>query len=37
LLALVGLIVLRSIYMAFLFGFLAYQSYQSIQGRYGRL
>jgi len=37
LLALVGLIVFRSIYMAFLFGFLAYQSYQSVQGRYGRL
>jgi len=37
LLALVGLIVFRSIYMAFLFGFLAYQSYQSLQGRYGRL
>ena len=37
LLALVGLLVFRSIYMALLFGFLAYQSYQSVQGRYGRL
>jgi len=37
LLALIGLIAFRSIYMAFLFGFLAYQSYQSAQGRYGRL
>jgi Zn-dependent protease len=37
LLALIGLIAFRSIYMAFLFGFLAYQSYQSMQGRYGRL
>lgn len=34
LLALMGLIVFRSLYMAFLFGFLAYQSYQSIRGRY---
>lgn len=36
LLALVGLIAFRSLYMAFLFGFLAYQSYQSVHGRYGR-
>ena len=36
LLALVGLIAFRSLYMALLFGLLAYQSYQSIQGRYGR-
>jgi Zn-dependent protease len=33
---LVSLILLRSIYMAFLFGFLAFQSYQSLQIRYGR-
>jgi Zn-dependent protease len=32
--ALLGLIYFRSIYMAFLFGFLAFQSYQSLQGRY---
>ena len=37
LLALVGLIAFRSLYMALLFGFLAYQSYQMVQGRYGRL
>jgi stage IV sporulation protein FB len=36
LLALVGLFAFRSLYMALLFGFLAFQSYQSIQGRYGR-
>jgi len=36
LVALVGLIAFRSLYMALLFGFLAYQSYQSVQGRYGR-
>ena len=34
--ALVALLFLRSIYMAFLFGFLAFQSYQSLQSRYGR-
>ncbi|MBM3124576.1 MAG: hypothetical protein FJZ87_05815 [Chloroflexi bacterium] len=34
LLALVGLIALRSVYMAILFGLLAFQSYQAIQGRY---
>ena len=34
--ALVGLVFLRSVYMALLFGFLAYQSYQSLQNRYGR-
>jgi Zn-dependent protease len=33
--ALVGLIFLRSIYMALLFGFLAFQSYQALQNRYG--
>lgn len=33
--ALVGIIALRSLYMALLFGFLAFQSYQSLQGRYG--
>src|SRR6185369_3714348 len=33
--ALVGLLFFRSIYMALLFGFLAYQSYQSIQSRFG--
>ncbi len=32
--ALIGLVFLRSIYMAFLFGFLAYQSYQSLQNRF---
>ena len=37
LLALIGLIAFRSLYMAFLFGFLAYQSYQSVRGRYGSL
>ena len=35
LVALAGLLVLRSIYMAFLFGLLAFQSYQSLQGRSG--
>ena len=34
LVAFVSLIALRSIYMAFLFGLLAFQSYQSLQGRY---
>ena len=33
--ALLALLFLRSIYMAFLFGFLAFQSYQSLQSRYG--
>jgi stage IV sporulation protein FB len=33
--ALVALLFLRSIYMTFLFGFLAYQSYQALQIRYG--
>jgi Zn-dependent protease len=33
LVAIAGLILLRSIYMAFLFGLLAFQSYQSLQGR----
>ena len=33
--AVVALFLLRSIYMAFLFGFLAFQSYQSLQNRYG--
>ena len=32
--ALVGLLTLRSVYMALLFGLLAFQSYQSLQGRY---
>jgi Zn-dependent protease len=32
--ALLGLLYFRSIYMAFLFGFLAFQSYQSLQRRY---
>jgi len=32
--ALIGLVFLRSIYMALLFGFLAYQSYQSLQNRF---
>jgi membrane-associated protease RseP (regulator of RpoE activity) len=35
LLALVGLIAFRSLYMALLFGLLAYQSYQSVRGSYG--
>lgn len=33
--ALVGLVFLRSVYMALLFGFLAFQSYQALQNRYG--
>ena len=33
LIALIGLIFLRSIFMALLFGLLAFQSYQSLQGR----
>lgn len=32
--ALAGLLLMRSIYIAFLFGLLAFQSYQSLQGRY---
>lgn len=35
LVALVGLIFFRSAYMALLFGYLAFQSYQSIQSHYG--
>ncbi|MGZ9165388.1 MAG: site-2 protease family protein [Anaerolineales bacterium] len=35
LVAVAGLLVLRSIYMAFLFGLLAFQSYQSLQRRAG--
>jgi membrane-associated protease RseP (regulator of RpoE activity) len=35
LLALIGLLAFRSLYMALLFGFLAFQSYQSVRGRYG--
>ncbi len=34
--ALVAVLFMRSVYMAFLFGFLAFQSYQSLQSRYGR-
>jgi len=34
--AVVGLVFLRSIYMAFMFGFLAFQSYQMLQGGIGR-
>lgn len=34
LIAFVALIFLRSLYMALLFGFLAYQSYQMVRGRY---
>ena len=34
LMALAGLLLLHSIYMAFLFGFLAFQSYQSLSVRY---
>ena len=34
LLALIGLIAFRSLYMALLFGLLAYQSYQSVRGGY---
>jgi len=33
-LAVVGLIGFHSVYIAILFGFLAFQSYQSLQGRY---
>jgi stage IV sporulation protein FB len=33
--AVAGLILFRSIYMALLFGFLAFQSYQSLQSRFG--
>jgi stage IV sporulation protein FB len=33
LIALLALVLLRSIYMAFLFGLLAFQSYQSLQSR----
>jgi len=32
--ALIGLVVFRSLYMALLFGFLAFQSYQAVQARY---
>jgi stage IV sporulation protein FB len=32
--ALLGLVFFRSIFMALLFGFLAYQSYQSLHARY---
>jgi stage IV sporulation protein FB len=34
LIALVAFFLLRSVYMALLFGFLAFQSYQSLQGRF---
>ncbi|HSD85738.1 MAG TPA: site-2 protease family protein [Anaerolineae bacterium] len=34
--AVVGLVLLRSIYMALLFGLLAFQSYQTVQGHAGR-
>ena len=34
LIALYGLLVMRSIYIALLFGLLAFQSYQSLQRRY---
>ena len=37
LVALLGLLLLRSIYIALLFGFLAYQSYQTLRGRVGRI
>lgn len=33
--AVIGLVAFNSIYMALLFGFLAFQSYQSLQNRYG--
>jgi Zn-dependent protease len=36
LVAMMGLFLLGSVYMAFLFGFLAFQSYQSLQGWAGR-
>ena len=35
LVAIAGLLILRSVYMALLFGLLAFQSYQSLQGRAG--
>ncbi len=35
LIALIGLFIFRSVYMAVLFGFLAFQSYQSLQGYTG--
>lgn len=35
-LAIVGFLLLKSVYMAFLFGFLAFQSFQMIQGISGR-
>jgi Zn-dependent protease len=34
--ALAGLLFLRSMFMALMFGFLAFQNYQSLQSRYGR-
>jgi stage IV sporulation protein FB len=34
LIALVAFFFLRSLYMAFLFGFLAFQSYQAVQSRF---
>ena len=34
LVAIAGLLLLRSIYMALLFGFLAFQSYQALQSRF---
>jgi stage IV sporulation protein FB len=37
LVAVIGFFLLGSVYMAFLFGFLAFQSYQSLQSRAGRL
>ena len=36
LIAAIGLFLLGSLYMAFLFGLLAFQSYQSLQGHAGR-
>jgi Zn-dependent protease len=33
--AVIGLALFRSAYMALLFGFLAFQSYQSLQNRFG--
>jgi stage IV sporulation protein FB len=33
--ALIGLVFLHSVYMALLFGFLAFQSYQTLQAQYG--
>jgi stage IV sporulation protein FB len=35
LLAIIGLFAFRSLFMALLFGLLAFQSYQAVQGRYG--